>query len=82
MDAAGYTYMRLKTANGEVWAAVQKVAVKKGSDVTITNAMAMNNFESKTLKRKFDVIFFGNLGPATGAAAGVPAVCFRARCAR
>jgi hypothetical protein len=72
MDAAGYTYMRLKTPKGEIWAAVQKVAVKKGSDVTITNAMAMNNFESKTLKRKFDVIFFGNLGPAPGAAAESP----------
>ena len=72
IDAAGYTYMRLKTAKGEIWAAVQKAAVKKDSDVTITNAMAMNNFESKTLKRKFDVIFFGNLGPATGAAAESP----------
>ena len=72
IDAAGYTYMRLKTAKGEIWAAVQKAAVKKDSDVTITNAMAMNNFESKTLKRKFDVIFFGTLGPATGAAAESP----------
>jgi hypothetical protein len=71
-DAAGYTYLRLKTARGEVWAAVQKAAVKKGSDVTITNAVAMNNFESKTLKKKFEVIFFGNLGPATGTAAGSP----------
>ena len=72
MDAAGYTYMRLKTPKGEIWAAVQKATVKKGSEVTVVNATPMNNFESKTLKRKFDVIFFGNLGPATGAAAGSP----------
>jgi hypothetical protein len=72
MDAAGYTYMRLKTPKGEIWAAVQKATVKKGSEVTIVNAMPMNNFESKTLKRNFDVIFFGNLGPVTGAAAGSP----------
>jgi hypothetical protein len=72
IDVAGYTYMRLKTGNGEVWAAVQKVAVKRGSDVTIMNVMPMNNFESKTLKRKFDIIFFGNIGPATAAAAESP----------
>ena len=59
MDAAGYTYMRLKTPKGEIWAAVQKATVKKGSEVTIVNAMPMNNFESKTLKRKFDQIVFG-----------------------
>jgi hypothetical protein len=72
MDAAGYTYVRLKTPKGEIWAAVQKATVKKGSEITVVNATPMNNFESKTLKRKFDVIFFGNLGPATGAAAGSP----------
>ena len=62
MDAAGYTYMRLKTAKGEIWAAVQKTTVKKGSEVTVLNAMSMDGFESRTLKRKFDHIVFGNLG--------------------
>jgi len=70
MDAAGYTYMRLKTPKGEIWAAVQKATVKKGSEVTIVNAMPMNNFESKTLKRKFDQIVFGSLGTETGMSAG------------
>jgi hypothetical protein len=70
MDAAGYTYMRLKTPKGEIWAAVQKATVKKGSEVTVVNAMPMNNFESKTLKRKFDQIVFGSLGSATGTSAG------------
>ena len=70
MDAAGYTYMRLKTPKGEIWAAVQKATVKKGSEVTIVNATPMNNFESKTLKRNFDVIFFGSLGSETGTSAG------------
>ncbi len=62
LDAAGYTYMRLKTPNGEIWAAVPKVDVKKGSEVTVVNAAPMDGFESKTLKRKFDHIVFGNLG--------------------
>jgi hypothetical protein len=68
MDAAGYTYMRLKTAQGEIWAAVPKTAVKKGSEATIVNAVVMDGFESKTLKRKFDHIVFGSMGGGTGAA--------------
>ena len=72
MDSGGYTYLKLKTDRGEVWAAVNKAAVKKGSTATVTNPLPMQNFESKTLKRKFDLIFFGELaGPAGGA--GAPA---------
>ena len=67
----GYSYLRLKTAQGETWAAVPTAAVKKGAKVTIENAMVMNNFESKALKRKFDKVVFGTLasGPAAGTAA-------------
>jgi hypothetical protein len=72
MDAAGYTYMRLKTSNGETWAAVQRANVKKGSEVTIVNATPMDGFESMTLKRKFDRIVFGNLSVGTGVATSPP----------
>jgi len=67
-DVETYTYLRLKTKDGEVWAAVGKSPVKMGSDVTIENAAVMTNFESKTLKRKFDQIYFGSL-----AGSGAPA---------
>ena len=74
MDAAGYTYLKLKTAEGETWAAVNEAKVEKGSTVTILNPMPMDGFESQTLKRKFDHIVFGSLGPAGGAvAASAPA---------
>jgi hypothetical protein len=73
-DVETYTYLRLKTRDGEIWAAVNKAPVKTGADVTIVNPMIMKDFESKTLKRKFDRIAFGTLGgtaaaPATAAAA-------------
>lgn len=74
MDVDIYTYVRLKTANGETWAAVPKAVVAKGSEVTIESPMIMDNFESKTLKRKFDKIVFGTLGgkaPSAGGKAGV-----------
>jgi hypothetical protein len=68
-NVESYSYLRLKTTDGEVWAAVGKAPIKKGAKVTIENVMVMNNFESKALKRKFDKIVFGSLG-GTGAGAG------------
>jgi hypothetical protein len=71
-DVDSYTYLRLKTANGEIWAAVPTTAAKKGTQVTIANPMTMENFESKTLKKKFDRIVFGQIaepGAATAPAA-------------
>ncbi len=63
-DVEAYTYLRLKTKEGEIWAAVNKSPVKKGAQVTVENAALMMNFESKTLKRKFDKIVFGTLAGA------------------
>jgi len=76
MEAAGYTYMRLQTANGETWAAVNQTKVRKGDSVTVVDAMVMDGFESKTLNRKFDRIVFGRLVSgemATADPAAVPA---------
>jgi hypothetical protein len=69
MNVDSYTYLRLKTADGEVWAAVMKAKVNKGATVAIENAIIMNNFESKVLKRTFPTILFGTLG---NTAAGAP----------
>jgi len=60
-DVESYTYLRLKTAEGETWAAVGKAAVKKGAQVRIENPMVMENFESKSLKKTFKTIVFGTL---------------------
>ena len=79
-NVEGYTYLRLKTAQGEAWAAVPTTAVKKGAQVTIGNPVVMPNFESKTLKKTFDKIVFGQLvepgaplASPHGAAPAVPA---------
>lgn len=65
-DVDGYTYLRLKTADGKIWAAVPTTAVKPGAQVTIGNSMMMENFESKTLKKVFDKIVFGQIVDAGG----------------
>jgi hypothetical protein len=73
LDAAPYSYLKIKGDSGEVWAAVPKTEIDKGNDVVVTGAMPMSDFESKTLKRKFEVVYFGTLaGPDQGAQAGGP----------
>jgi len=73
IDAAPYSYLRLSTAQGEVWAAVPQTTVANGAEVTLENPMAMDGFESKTLNRKFDKILFATLaGGAPAAAPGMP----------
>lgn len=77
IDAAPYSYLKLSTPSGEVWVAVPQTSAEKGSEVTVANAFPMKDFESKTLKRKFDVVYFGTLGGAEGDApanaGGMPA---------
>ena len=69
-----YTYLRLKTKDGEFWAAVNKAPVRKGATVTIENVTVMNNFESKSLKKTFPTILFGTLDNPVRSATGTHAM--------
>jgi len=70
MDASGFTYLRLKTRNGEIWASVPKATVGKGAQITIENVIVMKDFKSKSLNRTFPVIYLGNVAGARGSAQG------------
>jgi hypothetical protein len=74
LDAEPYSYLKLATDKGEVWAAVPKTDKATGAEVVVGGAMPMNDFESKTLKRKFDLVYFGTLVDpnAPAAPAGMP----------
>ncbi len=72
IDSAGYTYLRLQTGSGEVWAAVMQTKVRVGATVTVLVAMTSDNFESKSLKRTFAHLILGNLEGAAGAPAALP----------
>jgi len=73
LDAPPYSYLRIQSGKEEVWAAVPKAEVNKGAEVTVLNAMPMADFESKSLKRKFAVVYFGTLeGAAAPASPGTP----------
>jgi hypothetical protein len=58
MNAANYTYVRVKTGEGEVWAATQQFQVATGDRVTVPLEMPMENFHSPSLKRDFPLIYF------------------------
>ncbi|MFA6168078.1 MAG: hypothetical protein WC700_15755 [Gemmatimonadaceae bacterium] len=76
LDAPPYSYLQVKTPQGDVWAAVPQAAVATGANVRVYNPMLMTKFESKALKRTFDEVYFGTLTPdgADAASAGGPAM--------
>ena len=58
MNAATYTYVLIDTGAKKVWAAAPQFAVKAGDAVAVAGAMPMVNYQSKTLNRIFDVVYF------------------------
>jgi hypothetical protein len=69
IQVPNYTYLRLTTASGEVWAAVPTTsALSVGQGVAISASTQMTDFVSKSLGRTFASIWFGELAGAAGAA--------------
>lgn len=61
MDSGGYTYVYIQKKSGDkVWVAGPITPVTAGSQVSFKGGMEMLNFESKSLKKKFDKIFFAS----------------------
>ncbi len=63
-----YVYVRLETADGEIWAAVNEAPLALGDSITVYNAFPMDQFASQTLNRTFERIYFGSLEPSSDAA--------------
>jgi hypothetical protein len=83
MNSGGYTYARLQAAGKEdVWIASSEFPAKQGDRLSVGLEMPMENFESKTLKRTFPLIYFVSsvsrdgqsivAAPAQGPGAGLP----------
>ncbi|HUK66617.1 MAG TPA: OB-fold nucleic acid binding domain-containing protein [Anaeromyxobacteraceae bacterium] len=75
IDVSQYSYLKLATASGDTWAAVEKNDRKLGDEVSVSNPFPMQNFESKELGRKFDLVYFGSLssGETPPSAPAMPA---------
>ncbi len=57
LDGAPYTYLRIKTAKGDVWAAVPITSVDKNTPVTVVNGVLLRDFDTGVSGRRFDVVF-------------------------
>jgi hypothetical protein len=63
MDAANYTYVRVKSNSGDVWAATAQFKVAVGDRVVVPLETPMSNFHSQSLNRDFPLIYFvGRIG--------------------
>ncbi len=58
MNSGGYTYIEIDENGQKVWVAVMETKVKAGDVVEFPDSQPMVNFQSKTLKKTFDKIFF------------------------
>ncbi len=58
MNAGGYTYARLTSANAETWVAAAEFQVVPGATLSAAVDMPMRNFRSRTLNREFSEIYF------------------------
>ncbi len=58
MNAASYTYLLVDTGAKKLWTAALQFEVKVGDLVSVTQALPMPNYHSKSLKRDFDLVYF------------------------
>ncbi|MHB8880033.1 MAG: DNA-binding protein [Thermodesulfovibrionales bacterium] len=68
MNSGGYTYAQVESGKEKIWVAVTQTKITKGAVISFKPGMVMENFESKTLKRKFDKIVFSEGVASPGAA--------------
>jgi hypothetical protein len=58
MNSGGYTYVQVDDGSKKIWAAAPEFKVAAGDMVIVPDGMPMEHFESKTLGRTFDLIYF------------------------
>lgn len=74
LTSGGYTYVRVKAAEREMWVAGPATPLEVGQEVAIGGAVSMGTFSSPSLERTFDELFFVGgfqaAGPPPGAKSG------------
>lgn len=58
MDSGGYTYVKLTTGSGEIWAAGPQTPIQIGDKISYEGGMPMRGFHSDSLNRTFELVFF------------------------
>lgn len=57
-NTGGYTYVQISTDAGPVWAAGPVTTINKDDHISFSGKIAMRDFYSKSLDRKFESIYF------------------------
>lgn len=70
--SGGYTYLEYESEGKKYWAASKMVVANIGNTIEFHNPLVMKEFYSKTLKRKFDLIYFAGLVRGIGKTGGEP----------
>jgi hypothetical protein len=60
INSGSYTYVRLKDGNKEIWAAISAQIIEAGKTYYYKDAFEMKDFQSKSLNRVFESIWFIN----------------------
>jgi hypothetical protein len=58
MNAGSYTYVQVDDGSKKIWAAAPQFTVAVGDKVVVPEGAPMQNFQSKTLGRTFDLVYF------------------------
>jgi hypothetical protein len=58
LESENYTYLQVQTESEKIWLAGPRCDVKKNDVVKYPEGMPLRGYESKPLKRKFDVVYF------------------------
>jgi hypothetical protein len=70
LEAGSYAYLRVDTGKEKIWLGAPATDVKPGQKITFKPGAPMTNFESKSLGRKFDLVYLvEQISPAGATAA-------------
>ncbi len=58
VQATSYTYLKVKEADSDFWIAITKREIEAGETISFAGGLEMKNFESKSLQRTFETIYF------------------------
>jgi len=67
IQADRYTYVEFNTGDEVLWAAVPRQEMKAGDTIYLSSEMPMRDFYSKTLDRRFELIYFTGAVKVVGA---------------
>ena len=58
MTSGGYTYVLLEKDGTQSWCAMPETEIKVGEEIAVAPGAPMYNFNSRTLDRTFETIYF------------------------